>query len=394
MNDFQLLQCSLTSTDVSDHNHKCTPLQRIYGLSKKPGAADDELLEFPRKFVDLEYVKLNNPRRKKRKLDVLSAPYPESGSLFAVHTPPSTPRRVTGRTKPSAPSTPSTPSRLGVTSLNLNELRSFNFGDQTIIEECSTGELFPAPPITTTALEETVCLVHPDVVYEDEKAQAENLPALPDSTEIISTCERLYPTLLAQNAPNTLQWSTCATALCESTGPFYQCESCILHTWVCKPCMLSQHAKHPFDIISSWDSTKGCLVTHRLSDLGLVLRLAHEDGQTCKTVPTKDKERCLDVLHINGYHKILYYQCTCGTSSGAPRTASPEQLFANRLYPATGKNPRWAYTFDVLKQFDSLNIHGFINVKQFCDATLGLNGSYGEEVQLTQHFCYLLLNLI
>lgn len=150
------------------------------------GVTVNHLHEFPRKFNDLEYVKLDKPQRKKRKLDMLSAPYPELDSSFSVHTPPSTPRRTNTRRNPT---TPSTPLRLQFSTIKLSDLKSLKFGTQPIVEDCSTDQ----PTTTPLILPEEVCLSHPDVFYEEEN-QAE-VPEIthPNQSEIMNTCENFLP---------------------------------------------------------------------------------------------------------------------------------------------------------------------------------------------------------
>lgn len=90
-------------------------------------------------------------------------------------------------------------------------------------------------------------------------------------------------------------------------------------------------------------------------------------------------EKLLNVLHVNGVHKLRYHKCECESSSF--RTATPEQLLANMLFPAMEKRPLWAFTFQVLSLYDHLDLSGFINIKQFIDGMMNLERTTEDEVR-------------
>jgi hypothetical protein len=125
------------------------------------------------------------------------------------------------------------------------------------------------------------------------------------------------------------------------------------------------------------------MITARLCDLGLTVKLIHDDGTTCGSESTKHQ---LTVLHTTGLHEISYWQCYC--CRGKPNQgAGGAQLVANKLFPASKVSPRTAFTFDVLRSFDILNLEGSINIKQYCDSVLSLTPSrfkIGLEVRVPQ----------
>jgi hypothetical protein len=121
----------------------------------------------------------------------------------------------------------------------------------------------------------------------------------------------------------------------------------------------------------------------RLVELGLIVLLIHEGGGPC---PSRSTPHSLTILHSNGLHQIRYYQCFCRRKEGT-HAARPAQLVANRLYPATEKSPKTAFTFESLRAFDTFNLEGALNIKQYCDGLLSLTPEryrLSKEVRMPQ----------
>ena len=142
--------------------------------------------------------------------------------------------------------------------------------------------------------------------------------------------------------------------------------------------MLKLHENLPFHHIEKWNTANNYSEDETLSSLGLVVNLTHRDGNECRCA--RVVERNLLVMHVNGSHSLRYYQCM--SDKGLPRAASPEQLLANNLFPATDSEPKTAFTFELLRLYDNLDLSGFINIKQFLDGITGLGGPReGDEVR-------------
>ena len=201
------------------------------------------------------------------------------------------------------------------------------------------------------------------VKQQDHIAQTppEELPCL---DKVKETCNLYYPQILAHHAPRPAIL-TCSTVGCiRRVDSYYMCQDCFYSQWYCKDCIVQIHEDNPLHYIKTWDVQAQCMVSARLRDLGLVVKLIHENGQSCASRGTL---RELKVMHTTGMHEIVYWQCLCYQRQ-SNLSARPAQLLANRLFPASETSPRTAFTFDVLRSFDSLNLQGSINFKQFCDS--------------------------
>ena len=124
-----------------------------------------------------------------------------------------------------------------------------------------------------------------------------------------------------------------------------------------------------------------CVVIGRITpELGHVITLFNLNGDECRCARLTTNLRTLEVLHTNGFHRASYPLCHCDQLLLQPIT--PERLLTNGLFPATENQPQRAFTFEVLKEFDYLNIYGYVNVKQFLDSKLK---SQDEKVSETYH---------
>ena len=237
-----------------------------------------------------------------------------------------------------------------------------------------------SPPSIAPNEDSTFC--HPDVEFITEKDPEIKTP---DNSSIRSKTEQYYPFLVGKFAPPSKDALKCTTSGCGLYQcTFYACKSCLRTRWYCKECLVHNHRELPFHCVVGWDTDKGCLIDETLSNLGLIVHLDHDNGTACNSTPRIDKERVLEVLHVNGMHNLRYYQCTCNKSSSQPRSASAEQLLINNLFPATDKNPQWAFSFETLETYDALDLSGYINIKQYLDGIMELGGiKRGEDVSCT-----------
>jgi len=86
-----------------------------------------------------------------------------------------------------------------------------------------------------------------------------------------------------------------------------------------------------------------------LSNLGLVTSLGH-GGHVCP-VATRTQE--LTVLHIDGFHTFVVAYCGCD-----PLLPHHLQLFDSKLFSASIDQPRSAFTFELLRQYQIHHLEG------------------------------------
>lgn len=172
---------------------------------------------------------------------------------------------------------------------------------------------------------------------------------------------RRYPwieVLTAAEAPESSR--TCAN--CNSPSSDYRCMDCFGVPTLCGRCCLSSHQRSPFHRIKIWkDNHYG---SSNLDDLGLVMHLGHH-GKPCPTEHLREGEPSLPGEGIEEEWEDLHAPTAAilfvGVQGVVMRTvrwcccegAKPHdlQLLGVRLMPATSKQIRTAFTFEVLQDF-------------------------------------------
>ncbi|KAJ7111002.1 hypothetical protein C8R44DRAFT_633535, partial [Mycena epipterygia] len=110
----------------------------------------------------------------------------------------------------------------------------------------------------------------------------------------------------------------------------------------CSRCFINAHLRNPFHWAEVWDQAQGFFVRHDISKLDHIIQLGHHGGP-CGS-PSND--RGFTVIDHNGVHSTRLAFCGC-------REQPPDQvkqLMRSRLFPASTRNPRTAFTFTVLKE--------------------------------------------
>ncbi|KAF9030906.1 hypothetical protein BJ165DRAFT_1535567 [Panaeolus papilionaceus] len=125
---------------------------------------------------------------------------------------------------------------------------------------------------------------------------------------------------------------------------------------LCQSCSLHQHEHLLFHRIEKWNGT--FFVKSSLYKLGLVHQLGHGgcDCPTCAEQASSGDIQMLQVIHTTGVFKLSVRYCKCQPNT-APRY---RQLLRERLFPASLRQIRTVFTFEVLDTFHSLNLDGKI----------------------------------
>jgi hypothetical protein len=317
--------------------------------------------------IDVKYLEATS-RRKRRMDGRLPPPPPNKGSIFPMHTPPSTPHRF------SRTSVVASPLRDDVADTKESILPLFeqtSVEDLTFLNGLTTFE-DRDPQFSNNSdfphLLESSSSTH-GVVFVDQKKPEDSVP---DLSNIKRTCNRYYPHIIKHHAPSSARIDRCAKYGCDSepNGPWYHCTSCFASGWFCRECIVSVHTNNPFHRLEEWCQEEMMCKSVALEKLGLVVRLSGLDGVVCQCVDMEGTIKTLEVIHTNGTHKMNYHTCHIEDNRNSTQTALPELLISNGLYPATDVSPKRAFTFELLTEYNHLNLSGFINIKQFLDAKL------------------------
>ena len=147
----------------------------------------------------------------------------------------------------------------------------------------------------------------------------------------------------------------------------FACNNCHGTSSHCGPCMLSLHHRMPLHRIKRWNG--GFMEDISLSELGLVTVLGHR-GHIC---PILTPTYMLTILHIDGFHNISVRYCGCD-SSPSPHL----QLFDGKLFSASIDNPKTAFTFELLQQYQIHHLEGKGSAYSYVQALYRLTNDEGS----------------
>ncbi|KAJ7453629.1 hypothetical protein B0H11DRAFT_1740870 [Mycena galericulata] len=134
----------------------------------------------------------------------------------------------------------------------------------------------------------------------------------------------------------------------------FRCPECGVTDMVCARCLVGMHRGQQCHHVEQWDGF--AFVRTSLYRLGHQVHLGHR-GRPCEHNDGKGREFVL--VDTNGIHlaRILY----CGCEEAPARHI---QLVRARLFPATLKDPKTVFTFDVLHNF---HVHNLTSKKPALD---------------------------
>ncbi|KAL4065898.1 hypothetical protein J3A83DRAFT_4099337 [Scleroderma citrinum] len=168
-----------------------------------------------------------------------------------------------------------------------------------------------------------------------------------------------------------------AQRICMSCGGdgIYRCRECAHQPVFCTSCCQAEHKLRPFHRVQQWNGTFFEESSMRLASIVIHVGHAAEPyptgGDFTQEVTIEDEDEwedveedrglthlrspkdrsCLVVVHTNGVHYCNVKDCTCPGAED-----SHLQLTMAGLFPATTKQPRTAFTFQVLDDFIRDNV--------------------------------------
>ncbi|KAK6992405.1 hypothetical protein R3P38DRAFT_2570469 [Favolaschia claudopus] len=133
-------------------------------------------------------------------------------------------------------------------------------------------------------------------------------------------------------------------ALCDcGAGPvIMQCHDCTEYRATCVECFKTKHLNNPLHWAEVWQTSDGFFVRHDISMLNHTIQLGHS-GALC---PSSTGSRKFTIVHHSGVHATRV--AFCGCHENPPNKT--RQLMRARLFPATMKETKSAFTFTVLKE--------------------------------------------
>lgn len=161
---------------------------------------------------------------------------------------------------------------------------------------------------------------------------------------------------------------------CPSTPSItYRCDDCQSGAHLCESCTLDAHRVLPFHRLRRWDSEAAHPHFEKvtLGDLDYEFCLGH-DGLQCPSSDHSERKMDIKFVDIHGVFKIAVRFCVCphNLPPSDPNSSHSyhNQLIRNRLYPASKRIPRYAYSFRLLRHFHRCNLSSKTAAYDYCEA--------------------------
>ncbi|KAJ7147717.1 hypothetical protein C8R43DRAFT_1129633 [Mycena crocata] len=183
--------------------------------------------------------------------------------------------------------------------------------------------------------------------------------------------------------------------VCGKRPGVYRCRDCFTDNLYCQSCMVAAHIDSPLHCPEIWQH--GFFQRTTLKKLGLRIQLGHGKfgrgprGGCLLPKPAVDDD--FVIVDTHAIHEVGLDFCNC-------ETAQPHdiQLIRARLYPATGKNPRTASTFRVLRRHHISTLESKCSCGEFYNSiaretdntgTLPVRDRYDEFLRMTREWRHL-----
>src|ERR1700733_337953 len=165
---------------------------------------------------------------------------------------------------------------------------------------------------------------------------------------------------------------------CQELSSRYRCRDCFGTTMWCRGCCISAHTHAPFHRIDMWNGNyfeRSDVLTHELiidlahfpddcssilsndetqmtndlddSDDTVEFSDKHQPSQSSESTAHSESRSTLTIVASTGIFKRSIRWCHCAKSS----KQYVQLLLRAKLFPASFKNPKTAFTFEVLDQF-------------------------------------------
>lgn len=159
------------------------------------------------------------------------------------------------------------------------------------------------------------------------------------------------PELYAQEVPpeeDDLSCGGCGLTPTHQGHKRYRCRDCFQPGLRCAGCIQRSHRENPFHRLQCWNGSH--FARSSLMEAGLVLEVGHH-GASCRLKSDAAQPLLLTVVDWNGIHKCKVLYCNCLSSPSRAR-----QLLQAGLLPASKEKPMTAFTFTVLRHFQTSHL--------------------------------------
>lgn len=140
----------------------------------------------------------------------------------------------------------------------------------------------------------------------------------------------------------------CGSHVDEGGAGLYRCYDCFQPQLLCPDCLCRSHQQDPFHRVQRWNGFH--FERSSLAACGLIMEVGH-GGESCRRKAKSPEIWDLTVVDWNGIHKCKVIFCNC-----FPGQERHIQLFKAGLFPCSKDRPATAFTFTVLKHFQTSSV--------------------------------------
>ena len=167
----------------------------------------------------------------------------------------------------------------------------------------------------------------------------------------------------------------------------YHCVDCTTSTFYCASCVVCQHENIPLHrlevclsslerriliLYQVWNG--GFFERTSLQDLDYCFYLGHQHTPCPSSGP---RTQTILVIDVNGVHRLSVQFCMC--TDDAQWVEKYRQLLRVGWYPASFKQPKTAFTFDVLDTYHKIALQGKLNLYDFYSSILQKTDNCGRK---------------
>ncbi|KAJ6575960.1 hypothetical protein DFH09DRAFT_915004 [Mycena vulgaris] len=166
----------------------------------------------------------------------------------------------------------------------------------------------------------------------------------------------------------------CGHPSCKRGRAEFRCKDCHGCEGFSAECTVRDHARNPLHRIQRWDWDAECFDNVSLKSLGLRFFLGRElhPDRICPH-PKRAPGKNFVVMDGYGLHELDLYYCACGKGS-----SFAVQLLRIKWLPSTGKLPRTAATFNVMRQYHVLSLESKCSMGEFYNSLARQTNNAGE----------------
>ncbi|KAJ7092128.1 hypothetical protein C8R43DRAFT_908179, partial [Mycena crocata] len=166
----------------------------------------------------------------------------------------------------------------------------------------------------------------------------------------------------------------CEHPHCQKAVAEVRCRDCHGCELLSIECMIREHQRCPLHRVQRWNSQLGYFEDVSLKKLGLCFEIGREVHPDRKCAnPKRAPGKRFVVIDGEGLHDVELWYCNCGRGK-----SFTVQLLRMKWLPSTGKRPKTAATFNVLRRYHLMSLESKCSMGEFYNSLARQTNNTGE----------------